>query len=498
MVSRQVLSRVFLSGVLFVAVTGAVYANGSKVTLVAPKAFALSQPMGTLAQGTAAPLTGATQSFTRTGTTVNYLNFAGTPDVNYAYPDSNGAPGATQYMQWTNARYEVFSKTTGAKILGPVSAKLLWANLGGPCATTNSGDGIVNYDKAAGRWIITHHTGAGTPYLQCVGVSTTSDATGSYFLYAFSLTSQYYPDYPQLGVWPDAYYLSVNLLTVSGFYNVGAQVCALDRNNMLIGNPNATAQCLQIVTPANYSVLQPADLDGATPPPSGAPNYLMALDNNALDLYKFHVDWVTPSNSTLSGPQVIAVQPFTQACGGGYCIPQLGTGQTLDGVGDRLLHRLAYRNFGTYDVMVINHSVVAGSSVGVRWYEIRNPGNTPTVYQQGTLAPDSNYRWLGSAGMDKLGNIAMGYSVSSLTMYPAIRYSVRRPFDPLGTLDAEVSVFAGTGSQTASGNDWGNASSLSIDPMDDCTFWYTNEYLKTTGTLWATRINTFTLGACTP
>lgn len=473
-------------------------ANGVKLTIVSPKAFALSKPLSSLGQKATAEnlaATPATKPIT-TGSTINYLNFNGTPDANYIYPDSNGAPGATQYMQWTNARYEVFSKTTGAKILGPIAAKLLWAGLGGECATTNAGDGIINYDKAAGRWIITHHTGGGVPYLQCVGVSTTSDATGSYYLYAFSLTNTYYPDYPQLGVWPDAYYVTLNLLTPSGFNNVAGEVCALNRASMLAGNPNATAQCLQTVTPHNFSVLQPADLDGATPPPSGAPNYLMALDNNALDLYKFHVDWVTPSNTTLTGPQVIPVTSFTQACGGGYCIPQLGTTEVLDGVGDRLLHRLAYRNFGSYDVLVVNHSIVAGSSVGVRWYEIRYPESNPVVYQQGTQAPDSNYRWLGSIGMDQGGDIAVGYSVSSKSMYPAIRYAGREPGDALGTLETEVNVFSGTGAQTASGNDWGNASSMSIDPVDDCTFWYTNEYLTTTGTSWDTRINSFKFSAC--
>jgi hypothetical protein len=190
------------------------------------------------------------------------------------------------------------------------------------------------------------------------------------------------------------------------------------------------------------------------------------------------------------------VTPFTQACNGSLCIPQEGTTQVLDGVGDRLLHRLAYRNFGTYDDLVITHSVVAGSSVGVRWYEIRNPGTAPTVYQQGTFAPDSNYRWLGSVAMDKLGDIAVGYSISSSTMYPSIRFTGRVPTDPLGTMESEMHIITGSGAQTASGNDWGNASSLSIDPIDDCTFWYTNEYFLTTGTKWSTRLASFRFNSC--
>lgn len=463
---------------------------------IAPEGFALSPALRDLAP--AASEDSASVPFlpaTTATITRKILNFDGEPDTVFAYPDSNGAPGATQYMQWTNERYEIFSKTTGAKVLGPVGPRVLFAGLGGKCATTNAGDGIINYDKSAGRWIVTHHTGGSAPYLQCVAVSTTSDATGSYYLYAFSLTKNY-PDYTQLGVWPDAYYLTSNLLTVSNYANIAGQVCALDRTNMLAGNPAATAQCFQTVTNTTFSVLQPADLDGSTPPPSGSPNYLLALDNNSLDLYRFHVDWVTPSNSKLTGPVNIPVQPFTQACGGQFCIPQLGTTQVLDGVGDRLLHRLAYRNMGTYEVLLIDHSVAAGSSVGVRWYEIRNPAGTPVVHQQGTFAPDANYRWLGSIAMDHSGNIALGYSVSSGSLYPAIRYSGRLPTDALGTLETELNIIAGTGSQTTSGNDWGNASSMSIDPLDDCTFWYTNEYLKTTGTLWKTRIVSFKFLSC--
>jgi hypothetical protein len=243
-------------------------------------------------------------------------------------------------------------------------------------------------------------------------------------------------------------------------------------------------------------VLQPADLDGATAPPAGSPNYLLALDTNSLDLYEFHVDFTNPANTSLTGPTNIPVTAFSQACAGGYCIPQKGSTEVLDGVGDRLLHRLAYRNYGDHESLVITHSVVAGTSVGVRWYEIRSPGTTPVVYQQGTFAPDARYRWLGSAAMDQSQNMAVGYSLSGKTMYPSIAYTGRLSTDPLNTMEAESPILAGLGSQTASGNDWGNASSLSIDPVDDCTFWYTNEYLKTTGTIWSTRIASFKFTSC--
>lgn len=491
------MSRVPVFVLAILAGVAPAYAVESEAS-VRPYAFAISPALRDLPVSERfAADTAPDEPHTAKGPFTNGLTFNGVGYDGYAYPDSNGAVGATQYMQWTNARYAVFSKSSGAPIAGPTQVTHLWSSLGGECAASVAGDGIINYDKQAQRWVVTHHTSSGTPYLQCVAVSTTSDATGSYYLYAFSLTQQY-PDYPQLGVWQDAYYLTTNLLNANnGFSNIAAQVCALDRTNMLIGNPNATAQCKQTATHSAFSVLQPADLDGSNPPPAGAPNYLLSIAPNSLDLFTFHVDWVNPANTALTYTGGIPVQPFTQACNGGYCIPQLGTSQVLDGVGDRLLHRLAYRNFGTYDVLVINHSVVAGSSVGVRWYEIRNPGTAPvSVYQQGTYAPDSNYRWLGSIAEDQSGNIAIGYSVSSSTMYPAIRYTGRLSTDPLGTMEAEATIFSGNGAQTASGNDWGNASSMSIDPVDDCTFWYTNEYLTTTGTAWSTRIASFKFASC--
>jgi hypothetical protein len=475
--------------------------QSASLEIVRPSAFAVSPPMHTLAPVVEAPTDSKPDMFFHAGSNFTLLlNFAGTPAGSFLYPDSNGAPGARQYMQWTNARYAIYSKATGKTILGPLPAKNFWASLlgtpGATCATTNAGDGIINYDKAAQRWVVTHHTTGALPLLQCVAVSTTSDATGSYYQYAFELTQNYYPDYPQLAVWPDAYYVSTNLLNPNGFTNVDAQVCALDRTNMLIGNPGATAQCRQTSTNWAFSVLQPSDWDGATAPPTGAPNYLMGLDTNAIDLYKFHVDWVRPTNTSLVLAAVLPVKSFSEACGGGNCIPQLGSSNLLNSVGDRLLHRLAYRNFGTYDTMVVTHAITAGSSIGVRWYEIRNPGTAPRIYQWGTFAPNFSHRWLSSAAMDQKGNIALGYSISSAKMYPGINITGRLSTDPLGAMGSEISIVAGGGADTATGNDWGNASSMSIDPADDCTFWYTNEYLTNTGTLWVTRIASFRFSSC--
>ena len=452
---------------------------------------ALNQPDGAL-QSSPGPLVGTTGG----------LNFAGVGNGDYGFvpnaapPDTNGAVGATQYVQWVNESFAVFDKATGAIAAGfPKAGNSIWAGFGGGCETNNDGDPIVQYDKAAQRWILTQFSVTTTPYLQCVAVSTSSDATGTYNRYAFSYGTTQFNDYPKLGVWPDGYYVSYNIFT-NGRTFAGSKVCALDRAAMLAGSA-ATQQCFQLGT-GNGGLL-PSDLDGNTPPPAGAPNPFMNFGLNRLNLWKFHVDWANTANSTFTGPTNIPVASFSAACsGGGTCIPQAGTTQQLDSLADRLMYRLAYRNFGDHEALVVNHSVTAGSSVGVRWYEIRNPNGTPTVFQQGTYAPDATYRWMGSIAMDHAGNIAVGYSVSSAALSPGIRYTGRLASDTLGTLQSENSIVSGGGSQIPNLSRWGDYSAMTVDPIDDCTFWFTSEYLKATGSFnWSTRIASFKFPSCT-
>lgn len=445
--------------------------------------------------------------------TASGLTFAGVGNgdygfgVNAAPPDTNGAVGATQYVQWVNESFAVFDKRTGTIAPGfPRAGNTLWSGLtdsnGQPsgCAANNDGDPVVQYDKAANRWIMTQFSVSNPSiygYLQCVAVSTTSDATGSYYQYAFSEPN--FNDYPKLGVWPDGYYLTFNMFDSHNAF-VGGRTCALDRTKMLAGDPTAQQVCFQLGS--NDGGLLPSDLDGSNPPPAGSPNYVVEFGNNSLDFFKFHVDFTNPATSTLSGPTSIPVASFSAACsGGGTCIPQAGTTQRLDSLADRLMYRLAYRHFADgHESLVVDHSVTAGNSVGVRWYELRNLGGTPSVYQQGTYAPDSNYRWMGSIAMDGAGNIAMGYSVSSSSMFPSIAYTGRVPSDPLGTMQAEHTITTGGGSQSSiqgALSRWGDYSAMTVDPVNDCTFWYTNEYLKRTGTFnWSTRIASFTFPGC--
>ena len=432
--------------------------------------------------------------------------------IRVAPPDTNGAVGLTQFVQWVNTSFAVFDKTTGNMLPGyPVAGNTLWQGFGGPCQTNNDGDPIVMYDKLNNRWVFGQFAVRGAnntilnPTLQCIAVSQTSDATGSYNRYAFQYNNEF-DDYPKMAVWPDAYYVTFNMFDSFSPAFLGADACAYDGNAMRNGQL-ATQICFQ-QAPTVGGVL-PADVDGSTPPPAGSPNYMVEFDVNSLNLYKFHVDFATPGNSTFSPTPInIPVAPFTPAaCNGGStnCVPQPNTFTLLDTLGDRLMYRLAYRNFGDHESLVLNHSVIAdpvNQNTGVRWYEIQDPNGAVTVAQQSTFAPDSNFRWMGSIAMDQSGDIAVGYSVSSSALAPSIAFAGRTPFDPASTLETETTIINGTGSQTIRSNGnpltrWGDYSAMQVDPVDDCTFWYTTEYLKADGVFnWNTRIANFKFPFC--
>jgi hypothetical protein len=416
----------------------------------------------------------------------------------YAPPDTTGAVGDTQYVQWVNVDLAVFDKTTGALVHGPVAGNTLFAALGGACATRNDGDPIVQYDKAAQRWVLSQFAvpGGSAGYWQCVAVSQSSDATGAYNLYAFQYDK--FNDYPKMGVWPDGYYVTFNMFT-STFQ--GTRVCAYDRAKMLAGQA-ATQQCFQLSS--SYGSLLPADLDGSAAPPAGTPNYLVNRLPTSLGFWKFHVDWGNAANSTLTGPTAIAVAAYNAACGGGACVPQPGTNQKLDSLADRLMFRLAYRNLGGIERMVVNHAVMVNTTrkpgsgnAAIRWYEIRGMAATPAVVQQSSFGPDANFRWMGSAAMDKQGNMAVGYSKSSSQLRPSLAYATRLAGDSPGTLSGETTIVNGTGSQLQNLSRWGDYTQMSVDPVDDCTFWYTGQYLKANGTWnWSTRIASFKIASC--
>jgi len=399
-------------------------------------------------------------------------------------PDTIGDVGPNHYVQMVNTSFAIFDKT-GNKLSGPTAINQLWQGEGNVCERCNDGDPVVLYDPLAGRWLLSQFAVCETPYHECIAISQTADPTGAYYLYAFEI-NDYFPDYPKFAVWSDAYYMSANESDVGAY--------AFDRARMLQGQ-SATYQKFE----KTGNFMLPSDLDGSTSPPSGAPNYFYTMKTgNILEIWEFHVDFTTPANSTFTLAQTLTTSPFNYGvCGFSWdCIPQQGTSQKLDVISEWPMWRLQYRNFGTHETLVGNFTVdVADFSnhAGIRWFELRKTGGGSwSIYQEGTYSPDAHHRWMGSIAMDGNGNIALGYSVSSGTLYPSIRYTTRLASDATGTLQSEATLIAGTASQT-NANRWGDYSSMSVDPLDDATFWYTNEYLSNSAQGWRTRIGKFTV-----
>jgi hypothetical protein len=449
------------------------------------------------------------------------IDFEGTDNIDGALPpDPNLAVGPNHIVQIVNMHFEIWDKA-GNRLFGPKQTTALWSAVGGPCADENDGDGIALYDQLANRWLMTQFslntdplTGDPRgPFYECISVSQTPDPTGAWFEYAFNLskTNNVMNDYPKLAVWPDAYYMSDIQFSGSQFTDfAGVGAYAFDRSSMLQGKPATYVYFnLNNIDPALFSML-PSNLDGATPPSVGTPNYFAQFDDSAwgypqdqLEIWKFHVDWNTPSNSTFTDPAYLATAPFdSNLCNFDLCVTQPGTSQRLDALSDRLMFRLQYRNFASYKTMVVNHTVDANGAnlAGIRWYELRNSGSGWQINQQGTYSPDANNRWMGSIAMDGAGNIALGYSVSSSTVYPSIRYTGRLAGDPPGTMSqGEKTLIAGGGAQLDSSGRWGDYSSMVVDPSDDRTFWYTQEYYSASSEgNWQTRIGSFRLQAITP
>lgn len=403
-------------------------------------------------------------------------------------PDTDGDVGPNHYIQVVNIAIGIYDKSGNLLVKMPYDT-FFQGPPGSACDNQNRGDVTVNYDPLADRWIVADFSFPGNESRECIAVSQTGDpVSGGWYFYDFDTKDPTYGswcDYPKIGVWPDGYYLTCNMFDPW----IGANVFALDRAAMLSGAP---ATAVMFGTGSAYASLLPANLRG-TPPPAGAPNYMVSVDfAGLLRIWEFHVDWANPNNSTFTGPVDLPVAPF------GYIdsVPQRGVSQEVDTIGDRLMYLLQYRNYGDHEALFVNHTVPSGGVAGVRWYEVRDPGGSPYVYQQGTFQPDSHYRWMGSIAADRDGNLALGYSVSSSSLYPSIRYTGRLNGEILGQMtQGEASLIEGSGSQTGS-NRWGDYSAMSVDPVDDCTFWYTQMYFKFTSGTWYTRIGSFKFPSC--
>jgi hypothetical protein len=463
-------------------------------------------------------------------------------------PDPVGDVGPNHYVEMVNLVFAVYSKA-GARLVGPAPIGSLWDGFAVPECTDPSGDPVVLYDQTTDRWILSQFTTAGLPeqnlpIYNCVAVSTTGDPTGTYYRYAFPTQPDtvhggfFFPDYPKYGVWSNSY-----VLTTRDFGSdpdnpeYGISVYALEKNKMV--NGEAKARAVQFFLDSRDVALNligdgllPPDMDGnRRPQPTDSPAPIVGTqDDNgpygatsdALNIFDLSVHWRSTPTASLTGPTQLEVAPFDSnyPCAGPTprfasrdCLPQPGitvTAQYLDILSyrQRPTYRLAYRNFGGYEALVTNQSVNAGTEAspqaGVRWYEIRRTNGAYTLQQQGTFAPsDGIHRWMGSVAMDKKGDIAAGYSVVNGTnVYPGIRYTGRLAADPLGLMTlGEGTIMNGSGVQTTTNSRWGDYTSLNIDPTDDCTFWYVNEYYAESGTPadtrpWRTRIASFRLPGC--
>ncbi|MBK6328303.1 MAG: carboxypeptidase regulatory-like domain-containing protein [Chloroflexi bacterium] len=430
------------------------------------------------------------------------FTFEGLGTDGYTPPDTMGEVGPNHYVQMVNVSFAIYDKS-GNVVKADTLFTDLFAGSGlSYCSSQNDGDPVVLWDSMADRWLLSQFAVTTTPEHMCIAVSQTADPAGAYYLYQFEVPD--FPDYFKFGVWPDAYYMGTNTGYPNQYY-----AYAFDRAAMLAGLP-ATFQYVN----GYPNFLLPADLDGPTQPPANTPGYFYTMlaegypDHPAgvdrVVLYEFDVDWTTPANSTFTAVQEIPVADYNYTtCGffAGDCIPQPGTTQKLDAVDPWPMWRFAYRNLTAYEALVGNFTVDTNGAdhAGIRWFELQKSGASWTLNQEGTHSPDTDHRWMGSIAMDGSGNIALGYSVSSLTTYPSLRYASRLRSDPLGTLQAEATLYAGGGSQTGPYDRWGDYSSMSVDPTDECTFWYTGEYhdVSDQSFNWNTRIGTFRLPECT-
>jgi hypothetical protein len=442
--------------------------------------------------------------------------FAGaenTTEVNASHGgiDISLAVGPDHIFEILDGNMAVFTKkgkkydTSGKLLYGPVPNKTVFAGFGVRCGVNNNSDAVVRYDQLAGRWLIVVPVFAPpSPYAMCYAVSATSDPLGPYYRYEFQ--RKLFPDYPRPAVWPDGYYNPTST-SDDPLPEVITQKhdCIADRNKMLQGLP-ATEQC--VVIDGGVFMLN-TDVDGQRPPPQGAPNIMMStggtqlkkiFEDDGIYFYKVHVDWNDASKTSVSAPQKIAVAPYHYLCDGqlSNCVSQPGTERRLDSQGDKLIQRLTYRNFGNHESILAEHSIAtAAHGGGVRWYEFRlNKQRDPVLFQQSTYAPGGFYRWLGSMAMDRKGDIGIGYSFGGDPNYPGQRFAARRAKDPQGQLSYHESVLAeGQASQTGSLR-WEDYTNITVDPSDDCTFWFVGNYLKAGASSSTTRIGSFVVPGC--
>lgn len=426
------------------------------------------------------------------GTKAPIVNFDAQTTTSYP-PDCNGTIGPNHYMQTINLTYAIYNRS-GTLVAGPTAMNTLFSGVTG--STYNNGDPLIHWDEQAQRWIAVEFSVGGTNDYMLVAVSTTNDPTGTWYKYSFDVADM--PDYEKIGVWHDGYYMATNTGT-------GNDVYVLERSKMLTG---ATAQMIAFDNTwrpgFGFMLVPPLDNDGPAAPASTHGTFIAFNDDavgggsDQLWLYELVPNWTTPASSTFVRTQMIDVAAFDSQFTQDWNDITTPNGQNLDGVPAVIMNAPQYRNFGTYQTIVCCHTVDVDNTnhAGVRWYELRKtpPETTWSVRQQGTYAPDQHSRWMASVMLNGDGKIGMGYSISSATVYPGIRYtgqSASAYAAANGLMDIPEGIIQnGTIAQTTY-NRWGDYSLLSVDPNDDKTFWYTNEYMKTAPDTKGTRIASF-------
>ena len=462
------------------------------------------------------------------------LIFAGTDrngsGCNCRPPDTNGDVGPNHYLQTVNTGFRVFDKS-GNPLTPFITYNSFFSALGNstPCGdgVSNDGDPFAFYDQVADRWVVSDFAFPGFPgpgpFYQCVGVSQTSDPTGAYNLYAVLVSATDLDDYPKMALWNNpqpggAYFLTTNLFNGTSEAFDGVAALALDRGSMLAGGPaNAISFLIPPGDPglgASYSLV-PADFRTGDPPPAGRDEMLLAVDSPSsggvvltqVKGWLFHVDFGTPSNSTLGiGPNhapnsLITVNGFVDAFtdSGTLLVPQPGGQPPLDTLGDKIMTPVVYQFRNGAESLWADQTILLNYPDGptaVRWYQFDVTGGTfpATAAQQQDWSNgnDGLWRWMPSIAVDANGNTAIGYSVSSGSVFPNISYAGRFATDPPNDLaQGEALMIAGTGSQTSASGRWGDYSMTKVD-TDGTTFWHTNEYYAVTGSIWSTEVGKFT------
>ncbi|MFA5418612.1 MAG: hypothetical protein WC341_09150, partial [Bacteroidales bacterium] len=408
------------------------------------------------------------------------MNFEGQNSPYYP-PDANASVGPNHIMQTVNTTYAIWNKA-GTQVVAPTAMNTLFAGV--PGGNNNDGDPLILFDSQADKWLAVEFSISGSPQYMLFAVSQSNDPSGIWNRWSFVMNGM--PDYEKVGIWQDGYYMSTNTSS-------GDDVYVLERNEMIAGG--ASPQMVQFNNPwrpttiDGFHCILPLDNDGPYAP-AGAPGLFITMNDDAIGggndelwIYECDVDWTTPTNSTFTRTQQLAVSPFDSDFGNTWNnIVQPGTSQKLDAIPMVLMYRAQYRNFGTSQAIVCTHTVDldATNHAGIRWYELENTAGTWGIRQQGTYGPDENHRWMGSIAMNASHEIGIGYSISSSTVYPGIRYTGQSSAENAlasGNLDIiEEIIQSSTNSQTGA-NRWGDYASMSVDPVDDETFWFTTEYI---------------------